>query len=234
MLTTIIYRLALYDSAYSETVASAIRQDSALCNSPIETQFDNLVKKPLKTLSHTRPTRNLVVIVDALDECGNTNTRRQLLVYLHQMSQLVPWLKVIVTSRPDPDILSFFDEADTTGISKRDLYKHDASDNIESYIGHRMKSNKKASYLPPNATQMMTKRAEGLFIWATTACEFILGRKTLNPKSHFELVMTGASMGQTSNPLDALYKIAIENSLNAYDAENVQYIQECLGAIIVC
>ena len=41
-------------------------------------------------------------------------------------------------------------------------------------------------------------------------------------------------MGQTSSPLDALYTTAIETSLGTGGAEDAQYVQECLGAIIAC
>ncbi|KAF8602032.1 hypothetical protein BDV93DRAFT_557803, partial [Ceratobasidium sp. AG-I] len=106
VLTTIVYGVACIHSGYARSVADAIQGDPRLCSSPIQMQFDKLVESPLEAFTKTTLPANLVVIVDALDECGADESRRQLLAYLHRMSQLVPWLKIIITSRPDPDIQS--------------------------------------------------------------------------------------------------------------------------------
>ena len=194
-------------------------------------QYDNLVKAPLKKSQATFPD-NLVIIVDALDECGTHESRRQLLAYLHLISQLVPWLRVVVTSRPDPDIQSFFDDKATTGVSKRNVYEYKASDDISLFIHHRMRNSHKSKHLPPDAIELLTEHANGLFIWAKTACEFILNSH--RPKSRFDLIIGGTGLSQTSSPLDTLYTTAIETSLGDGGADDTECVQECLGAIIVC
>ncbi|KAF8597312.1 hypothetical protein BDV93DRAFT_372673, partial [Ceratobasidium sp. AG-I] len=133
VLTTIVHGLALLHSGYAKLVAEAIQEDSLLCKSPIQMQYDNLIKAPLETFPAT-PLANLVVIIDALDECGDKDSRRQLLAYLHQTSQLASWLKIVVTSRPNPDIQSFFDDRAISGVSRQNMYDFNASGDIESFI----------------------------------------------------------------------------------------------------
>ena len=232
VLTTIVYGLSSRHSGYAKRVADAIQEDPRLCNSPIQMQFDNLVKTPLEILSKATLATNLVVVVDALDECGTYESRRQLLAYLHRMSQLAPWLKIIVTSRSDPDIQSFFNEQTTSGVCRENVYEYNASKDIQSFIQHRMNNNHKSEHLPPDALNVLTERADGLFIWAKTACDLILG--SLDPKSRFDLVIGKTGLNHSSSPLDALYTTAIETSLGTGGAEDAQCIQQCIGAIIVC
>ncbi|KAF8597322.1 hypothetical protein BDV93DRAFT_527490, partial [Ceratobasidium sp. AG-I] len=136
VLATIVRGLASRHPGYAQAVAVAIQRDSQLCSSPIQMQYNSLIKGPLEISAQVAPSANLVVIVDALDECGTNESRRQLLAYLHLMSQLVPWLKLVVTSRPDPDIQSFFGDRTTTGVSKRNVYEYYASDDINLFIQH--------------------------------------------------------------------------------------------------
>jgi hypothetical protein len=50
-----------------------------------------------------------VIVIDALDEVGSGD-RRRLIMILHEMSMLAPWLKIVLTSRLDPDICRVFDQ----------------------------------------------------------------------------------------------------------------------------
>jgi hypothetical protein len=127
ILATIIHGVAVRHSSYAEAVTTAIQDDSLICNSPIRAQYDKLVRAPLQMPTLPVPAASFVIPVDALEECGTTDTRRQLLGYLHMMSQLVPWLKIVVTSHPDPEIKEYFDRSTIAGFSRQDDYLHDAS-----------------------------------------------------------------------------------------------------------
>jgi len=53
---------------------------------------------------HSNPD-TLVVVIDALDECGNTQSRLDILKVLIEAAALASWLKIIITSRPEVDII---------------------------------------------------------------------------------------------------------------------------------
>jgi hypothetical protein len=53
---------------------------------------------------HSNPD-TLVVVIDALDECGNTQSRADILKVLIDAAALASWLKIIITSRPEVDII---------------------------------------------------------------------------------------------------------------------------------
>jgi hypothetical protein len=229
VLATIIDGLAARYPPYLHVVAAAIQEDPQLSSSPIQMQYDKLVENLLRAPTMSNPATSHVVVIDALDECGTQETRRQLLMYLHKLSQLTPWLRFVVTSRPDKDIQGFFDRSDTTKFSERDVYAYDASDDIHAFISKRIADN---GELPANAPDLLTESAKGVFIWAQTACEFILS--SYDPKERLVLILKNASGNQTYSSLDALYTTTIETSVGDSGKDNERMVQRCLGAIIVC
>jgi hypothetical protein len=69
---------------------SAVEGDPQLCSAPIRRRYDGLVGRLLEGLDNAIPPGVLVVVVDALDQCGATETRKAILDCLCNMSQLVP------------------------------------------------------------------------------------------------------------------------------------------------
>jgi NACHT domain len=55
------------------------------------------------------PKHALIFVIDALDECGNDMSRPVLLRVLTDAVAQAPWLKIIITSRPEANIQRFFD-----------------------------------------------------------------------------------------------------------------------------
>jgi hypothetical protein len=229
VLTTIIYGLAVRHQWYASAVAAAIQKDIQLCNSPIQIQYDKLIRDLIQQPTLSACSTELVIVIDALDECGTSETRKELLGYLLAMSQLVDWLKIVITSRPDQDIHHFLDRSALTSYSSRDVYQYDASNDIQAFIQHRIANSTKSKLIPENATDLLTKGAGGLFIWAQTACEFMLNSP--NPRSRLSMVIKS---NQSSSALDTLYTTAIVAGLGDDGEDNRQIVQQYLGAIIVC
>ncbi|KAG9091493.1 hypothetical protein FS749_016513, partial [Ceratobasidium sp. UAMH 11750] len=230
ILTTIIHGLAVHYPAYASAVATRLQKDGSLYNSPMQIQYDKLVRDALGSLTVASPNTCLVVVVDALDECGDEGDRRQLLGYLQRMSQLVPWLKIVVTSRPYKDIEEVLHQFIATSV--RDLFQYDASDDIYAFIHQRLTSSRRSKLLPVDAADILSQRAGGLFIWAHTACQFVLGSH--NPRERLDIVLEGNKPGRSSSALDDLYANAIRVSMDDTEEDNTCIVSQCLGAIIVC
>ncbi|KAG9085429.1 hypothetical protein FRC06_003600, partial [Ceratobasidium sp. 370] len=230
VLTTIIHGLAQRHPAYAKALATAIQQDSSICTSPVETQYNRLVVDLFQLPGVSTPMGSLVVVVDALDECGDTQTRRRLLGQLHNMSRMANWLKVVITSRPDQDIKGYFDQPSSLqGFSARDVRSYHASDDIHAFVHQRLHDSPNASSLPADAGPKLAEKADGLFIWAQTACEFILSG--YDPSDRLKLLLGETS---TSGALDVLYRTAIEVSIRDGGDDNMQSVRQCLGAIVAC
>ncbi|KAG8700963.1 hypothetical protein FRC08_004349 [Ceratobasidium sp. 394] len=233
VLTSVIHGITLRHDSYAKAVATAIQQDSSLCSSPMHMQYEKLVKELLPSQGMLDPDIRHVVVVDALDECGTQETRQQLLGYLRGMSQLVSWLKIVVTSRPDQDMRDYFDGLPKHVFASRDVYQYDASNDIYVFVQQRfIESNRRAKSLPDDAVTLLAEAACGLFIWAQTACKLVLN--DYDPRARFEAILGSTKLEDTLSPLDALYTTAIECSLGDNSDSNTKALRQCLGAIIVC
>ncbi|KAG9127076.1 hypothetical protein FRC07_000760 [Ceratobasidium sp. 392] len=139
VLTTVVYGMASRWEAYREAVARAIGEDLDLHSKHVQPLYESLVTGPIRSLDEAmRPRSTLAIIVDALDECGDTTTRRQLLGCLRNMAQLGPWLRIVVTSRPDLDIQEFFESAGQDWFTSFDVLKHDASADIAVFVQNEL------------------------------------------------------------------------------------------------
>ncbi|KAF8598058.1 hypothetical protein BDV93DRAFT_478792, partial [Ceratobasidium sp. AG-I] len=228
ILNTIVHRLAMKYKAYGHAVSSAIDRNIELPNSPLQNRYDNLVEKPLQSLARKKSSL-LVLVLDALDECDKGNSRRALLTYLRGLSMLLPWIKVIITSRPDQDIKEVLAKPDDPAICVRNVHDYNASDDIYSYTRKQMTdiaTAKKRTDWPNDTIRLLSQRADGLFIWAATACRFISG--AINVNQSLKQVMEGTS----SSGLDELYATAIRHSMDREDQYNIQETRQCIAAIV--
>jgi hypothetical protein len=67
------------------------------------------------------PEHPFVFVIDALDECGDSRSRPSILNVLTDAAARVPWLKVIITSRPEADIQRFFNGPTQSSHARYDL-----------------------------------------------------------------------------------------------------------------
>src|SRR5258706_6133577 len=105
ILPTFIYKLAMIFPPFRTIVAKHLRDHSNLTPESME---GSLFLELIRSLPH-HPEHPLVFVIDALDECGDAQSRPRLLEVLTDATAQAPWLKIIVTSRPEVDIQNFFD-----------------------------------------------------------------------------------------------------------------------------
>jgi NACHT domain len=205
VLPTLIYRLAGMWSPYATLVAQALRDDPQLSS---DSTRDELLIGPLKALQK-HPTRTLVLAVDALDECGEPATRRALLRCLLSACSSVVWLKVIITSRPEHDITSFFDKNNIA--NRRDLAMDaQASKDIRLFARTCMSSVGSNRHLPSDwpgdkRLDQIVERSGGLFIFVETLYRLI---DDPDPEPLLAQVLDGESEGAKTE-LHKLYSTAI-------------------------
>ncbi|KAG9091295.1 hypothetical protein FS749_016643 [Ceratobasidium sp. UAMH 11750] len=234
VLTTAIHGLARCQPAYAEALTTLILQNNSICGSPsTENQYNKLVVDLSQLPKVSAATRRLVIVVDALDECGDEQTRRRLLTQLHGMSRAFGWLRIVITSRPDRDIKRSFSLASRDHVlATRDVQGYSATDDILAYVRHRFQDSPEADLLPDDAESQLAEKAGGLFIWAYTACELILD--STNPRARFDTLLETTRVASTRSALEILYDTAIEASVGKGGSDNIEDVQRCLGFIIAC
>src|SRR5258706_8138691 len=105
ILPTFIHKLTLLFPPFRIIVAKRLHDDPNLTPESME---GVLFLDFIRSLPR-HPEQALVFVIDALDECGDAQSRPRLLEALTDATAQAPWLKIIITSRPEVDIQHFFD-----------------------------------------------------------------------------------------------------------------------------
>ena len=175
VIPTLAYQMSKWYEPYRQAVLSVLQgaDRAKLDTKNLRWQFDVLIKKPLQQIqlknSSEIPSRPLVFVVDAIDESGDgPDLRGNLARLLAQTTLLAPWVKFLITSRPNPEIESSLHQAGA-GSETLDLNLVSTQQDIELYMKSWIT---KCPDLNPlwytderNAT--FADRACGLFIWAS-------------------------------------------------------------------
>jgi hypothetical protein len=171
ILPTLIYKLAENSPTFRRIVAERLRSKPNLTTESMkETHFlDFILSSPGQPDEHPR-----AFVIDALDECGNHQSRPDVLKALTDAAALAPWLKIIITSRPEADIQRFFHGLTGSSQSSYDLATDQkASDDLRTFA--RSQFDLLASHwrIPtpwPEESDLnrIISRANGLFIFIKT------------------------------------------------------------------
>ena len=170
ILPTFINTLAGILPSFRSTVTSRLRSDPNLTSKSRE---HSLFLEFICKLSHP-PEHALVFIIDALDECGDDQSRPAILETLTDAVIQAPWLKVIITSRPEVDIQRFFDTPTRSSHPRYDLaLDQDANTDIRTFAQRQFDLVASKWYLPtpwpePSLFDRVISRADGLFIFIKT------------------------------------------------------------------
>ena len=130
ILPTFIHELATHFPPFWTIVANYLRDDPKLTPESMKT---SIFLDFIRSLPN-HPEHALVFVIDALDECGDAQSRPRLLKVLTKAAAQAPWLKIIVTSRTEVDIQHFFDTLTHSSYIPYDLATdQDASADLRAF-----------------------------------------------------------------------------------------------------
>ncbi|TCD69247.1 POC1 centriolar protein [Steccherinum ochraceum] len=241
VIRTIAAQLAAFDPRIGQAIARAIDNIPSICESPLALQFTEFIVKPLTTIETLALEGPIVVVLDALDECGTPATRESLLSVLAEQSAHLPsFLRIIITSRTEVDITDALELHPNIRNQELDIATSTNESDIAAFFRERLhtirtKRKNRALSLPADwpgeeAIQSLTKRAAGLFVWASTACAFIDGH---DPRARLHMLLHGDVTSTPIRALDALYSTALAAAGDWDDPDFVSSFQEILGTIVV-
>jgi hypothetical protein len=130
------------------------------------TLFESLIVKPLEGLQFISP---VFVVIDALDECDDAS-RNPFHTFLGQhLSKLPANFRILMTSRPEYKISEAFPESSSVRRMRMD---DPQLSSVEADIRIYMQA-KLPSEIAVDDIEKLVKKAEGLFQWASVACDYI-------------------------------------------------------------
>ena len=214
VIRTISYNLAVSYPLIARFIDEKVKQSGELSSATLKSEFDILLRKPLSSItSETR--RPILVVLDAIDECGTPHSRQVLLNVLRDgIPSLHSAIRFLITGRPEEDILSL---ASLPNVHHSILNQqseesmHDVPAYIESELGKLRSSNMlRVPFDWPwdESLRTLSQSANGLFIWASTAVRFIQ-EEDLNRLGRLEELVSNAR----SLDLNNLYITVLENAL---------------------
>ncbi|KAJ7108201.1 hypothetical protein C8R44DRAFT_884965 [Mycena epipterygia] len=211
VIPTIAYSLALFSPHIGSAISAAIQKDPGVVKSPMGTQFKKLLLEPLQ-LAERYIQGPIIIILDALDECGDRDSRAPLLSLLSTKFPGIPRLfRFLITSRRDPDIVNKFN----SHFVEMELNTGRSSiEDVGLFIHHKLAQIREdhslgSAWPGDERGQALVHRSGGLFIWASTATRFL---NDYDPDDRLKTLLTDDPTHGVN--LDGLYTVALQNSGN--------------------
>jgi hypothetical protein len=179
-------------------VACALFNDSFASHAHLIPQFEKLVLEPLSGIKSTSmPSTGLVLVIDALDECDNSESIKMILNLLSTIEKITSVrLRIFVTSRPElPVELGFRNMREDLHCDVRleEAQQPTIEHDIRVFYDTRfseIRGNNMTDELDPDwpgeeNVKSLAQMAVPLFIYAFTATRFI----SENPRKNMDLML---------------------------------------------
>ncbi|EIN05918.1 tricorn protease domain 2-containing protein, partial [Punctularia strigosozonata HHB-11173 SS5] len=223
MFPTIAVGLADLDPDWRKTLCETIQRDhehDLNTTYSLQLQFENFLLEPAKGLEE-RAVGPIVVIIDALDECGGISQRAQLLKYISRFAELPSNFRFLFTSRSDRDMMDVLSKLPC--VRSQDIAdpEYDTADaDIGLFVNESLSTysmiTEDPRWVSSRVVDTLVGAAEKSFQWASTACAFIRGEgdyQEYDWHERFEAVVGSVSASQQSDVqyhnLDSLYHLVL-------------------------
>ena len=223
ILPTLIHKLAGVFPPFRSIVASCLRKNPNLTSKSMKPSLflDFLCKLP------RHPKHSLAFVIDALDECGDRQSRPALLQVLTDAAQHAPWLKIIITSRHEVDIQRFFDVSTRYDLGTDQEAKHD----LRAFTRSRFDLLATSLYLPTpwpeeSLFNKVISHANGLFIFIKTVVLAL--EKCEDPEGS----LRAALQGTAGTGLESLYGL-YSSILRARVVHSFPDFQKLVGVLLI-
>ena len=215
--TTIARDLADRDSEMRRELVAAVHLDTSLKNTTDTLQqWKELIMKPAQKLSEAM-VGPIVIVIDALDESGGVDSRQHILRILagkldddeSRVSKLPPNFRIVLTSRPLPDIYDALNGVIHVQQKSMDSIPSSLTQyDILHYVSCELSGLKGIQSNEVSAS--LARASDGLFEWARLACAYIKEDNAgMTAMERFELVITHVKDDYVPL-LDSMYKLTLE------------------------
>ncbi|KAG1813834.1 uncharacterized protein BJ212DRAFT_1482194 [Suillus subaureus] len=238
---TLAFRLGEFDHRLGAAISTVIKSTPSIGQSPLRQQFHKLLVQPLSEseLAVWSQEGPVIVVIDALDECGHVGDREDLLSVLALESvKLPPTLRIVVTSRAELDIQEALEARKNICNTPIDIDSLANDKDIHLYLCDRLQNiRSKSKYLSlpqewpgHNAIDALTARARGLFIWAFTACRYVENGQY--PEDRLADLLRTDVCSNAESALDLIYSTALESTRRWEDPAFSADFRDILGVVI--
>jgi len=218
--TTIAAQLANSLPVLRPFISDAIDNNPAIFKRGLREQWNRLILNPLKNA----PTQSiqLVVVIDALDECDSMEDIQLILLLLAEAKDLeTVRIKIFLTSRPEIPIFDGFRQL--SGEAYQDFILHNipldtVNADISTFFVQKLSPLKAKHGLgtpwpDERIIEQLVERAAGLFIYAATTLRFIQDGID-GPEEQLSLILSASKSSRSvTKHLDGIYTTLLQHSV---------------------
>ena len=239
--TILAHQLADRIPVLRPCISEAVTRNPGIVQQDMRKQWKELIVQSIKKI--TTQYRTVIVVIDALDECGCANDMKlilQLLIELKGFSSMR--LGVIVTSRPETPIQLGFKTMPE--IIHQNLVLHDVEQRIvehdvliflETEFARIRKEQGLEDWPSEEQIRTVLKASNCLFIYAATVCCFVGEPSALLPEERLAMILqsSATNMYPTAN-LDEMYIQVLRAHTGVKTSmEDKERFKQVVGSIIV-
>lgn len=229
--STIARDLAESDPQRKACLADAIKENRSLrATTSVREQFETFILQPALQLQAVT-FGPVVIVIDALDESGSVEDRRDVLSALADRASELPCnFRILVTARAEDDIkLALGRRPHVATISLTD--DADTRSDITYYVGAQLNDvvgiSSNGNWCP-----WLVEESNGLFQWAFTACHFIkaVGERTSDPVQRLNLLASAPQ--RHLEPLGSLYHKILAGTIPVSDPSTIRRFKIIVGSAL--
>ncbi|KAF7973140.1 hypothetical protein HWV62_15905, partial [Athelia sp. TMB] len=230
LFSTIARDLAECDPQRKACLGETIKEKRSLrAASSVREQFENFILQPALQLQGVT-FGPVVIVIDALDESGTVEARRDVLSALADKASELPCnFRILVTARAEEDIQRALSRrSHITSVCLDDV---DARPDIKFYIEQQLEG---VPGISPNSSwcPWLVDESNGLFQWAFTACSFVkaIGERKNDPVQRLNILASAPQ--RHLDPLDGLYHKILAGTIAVSDQTMLRRFKVVVGSAL--
>ncbi|KAJ7608362.1 hypothetical protein FB45DRAFT_1067469 [Roridomyces roridus] len=215
LFATLAYQLALFFPAAKALILESIRRKPLLVGTSIASQLRELLVEPCRRVTDSTSMPPRILLVDGLDECDGSPVQREILRSIQHIfcKHALP-VKIIVASRPEPEIQEIFNDPSFHGLDSVNIEQ--SFKDVENFLRkefsrihgehHETMADVPLPWPSSDIIQTLVDHSSGYFIFAATVIKFI-DDKQFRPTDQLQIVLnpTADSEDYPFGSLDKLY-----------------------------
>lgn len=230
ILPSVAYQLARFSLPFRSALAKMLEEDPDVHTRALKIQFERLLVRPLIEIKDTLPQVEVVVILDALDECENGEGVGQLLELLIRHELSLP-IKFFLSSRPEaeiyPRLMRQMSEQLRPHLILHELDATSVRQDIQTYLLDELEGLE----LSDAQLASLVDQSGVLFIYAATVARYLKdGHAMMELDERLDLILGLSTFpSRKDRELDLLYttilRRAFENpKLEAWGSERMKRV----------
>ena len=241
---TLAFQLAHKYSEFRSILVPLLQSNPDIIHEALYNQMQTLIVGPLSSSDIST-----VIVIDALDECGDEDPQSAILSVMGRLVEGIPNVKFFITGRPEPRIRSGFRLGLLRPLTEvfvlHEVVPSVVNADIRLFLEHGLYelANRSGSgqgdWPTDEQLDLLCERAAGLFVYAVATLKF-LDHAFTPPSKRLDIIIGAPEStiheGQTklrpTTTLDSFYLSAFQDAFKGMDTEDHKKVRLVIGTVI--